>query len=110
LFIRILNGLLLRQFYRKHFTLTINLPMMDDAQVQFSMQGMVSYTSAASVEDIANFYREKLTGLGWTQDSSMEYFDETGGLMVFNKDGSGLTISISVDNGETTVNLISDGN
>lgn len=81
-------------------------PMVDDAKVEFSMEGMVSYKSQKSVEEVVQFYREQLPPLGWTQDTTMEMVDETGALLMFKQDAKTLTLSISVEEGQLTVSLI----
>lgn len=83
-----------------------DLPMVDDAKVEFSMEGMVSYKSQKSVEEVVQFYREQLPPLGWTQDTTIETVDETGALLMFKQDAKTLTLSISVEEGELTVSLL----
>lgn len=74
-------------------------PMVDDAKVDFSMEGMLSYTSQKSVKEVVEFYREQLPPLGWKPDTTLEMVDETGALLSFKQEAKTLTISISVEEG-----------
>ncbi len=73
----------------------IDMPMMDDADVQFTMDGMASYTTQASIEDIVEFYKDKMSSEGWTYDDNASYIDETIAWIGFTKDG--LTFDVIVD-------------
>jgi len=45
-------------------------PLLDDAQDVMRMSGAISYTSAASLDQAAQFYREKMTAAGWTEQKA----------------------------------------
>lgn len=70
----------------------IDFPMLDDADVQFSMEGMSSYLTNASGDEIVAFYNSKLIADGWTTDESMNFQDETGGWLSFTKDNISLDV------------------
>lgn len=83
-----------------------DLPMVDDAVVDFAMEGMVSYTSGKTVDEVVAFYRNELPALGWLADTSFEMVDETSALLSFTKDGADLTLSVSAEeDGGITVAL-----
>ncbi len=88
----------------------IDLPMMDDANVEFSMAGMTSYTTSATVDEVIDFYRTELAKMGWENDPAQDLLSESGGFLEFTKDGS--SISLIVDNsagdGTTSVTLLTE--
>ncbi|MFQ5576486.1 MAG: hypothetical protein ACE5G8_05795 [Anaerolineae bacterium] len=85
-----------------------DLPMLDDADVQFSMAGMVSYYTAAGVNQVVEFYRAQLPPLGWTADTSFEMVSDDGALLNFTKEGVELTLSVNrEDDGRVNVSLFS---
>jgi hypothetical protein len=43
-------------------------PLLEDAEVQISMEGMVAYGTEAAPGDVLKFYQDKLKGLGWEEE------------------------------------------
>lgn len=83
----------------------IDLPMLDDANVGFSMAGMTNYTTSATVDEVIEFYRTELEKLGWEHDSAQDMLTETGGFLAFTKDGTTLTLIIDNSAGDGTTNV-----
>ncbi len=90
--------------------MNIDLPMMDDANVEFSMAGMTSYTTSATVDEVIKFYRTEMAKMGWENDPAQDMLSESGGFLEFKKDGS--SISLVVDNsagdGTTSVTILTE--
>jgi hypothetical protein len=42
-----------------------DVPMPEDAKIDFSMRGMVSYKTALSVDEVAKFYETEMPKQGW---------------------------------------------
>jgi hypothetical protein len=82
----------------------IEFPMMDDAEVEFAMEGLVNYYSNASIEAIVEFYRQQLPAQGWTPDTSFEFVSEDSALLTFKREGVDLTISLGLE-GDGRVNV-----
>ena len=85
-----------------------DFPMLDDAEVQLSMGGMLNYFTAASVQDTAAFYKDKLPAAGWSFDASSEFTTEDSAMLSFTKDNKELSLIIGTeDDGKTNVTLMS---
>lgn len=86
------------------------VPMMDGAEVQFSMAGMTSYNVTADPADVIDFYRTQLADLGWSNNPDVDFTDETGGFLEFTKDGTTLTVIVdnSAGDGTTSVSLLGE--
>ena len=61
-----------------------------------------AYTTAKEVQD---FYRERLTQLGWSQPFDNP-FDAAGGTLVFRKERSSLAITVTASEGSVAVLLV----
>ncbi len=83
-----------------------DLPLMADAAEVISMAGFTSYTSAGSIADVLQFYRDQLPPLGWAEDENVSFSDDTTGMLMFNKDNQTLLLTLSVEGGSTTVGLV----
>jgi hypothetical protein len=84
-----------------------DLPMLDDAEVQFSMGGMLNYFTATGVQDTVTFYKDKLPAEGWALDGSFEMVTEDSAMLSFKKDNVELSLIIGVeDDGRTNVTLM----
>ena len=84
-----------------------DLPMLDDAEVQLSMEGMLNYFTAASIQDAAAFYKDKLPAAGWNFDASAEFTTVDGAMLSFTKDNMELNLIIGKeDDGKTNVTLM----
>ncbi len=87
--------------------LETELPMMEDAEVEFSMPGLVSYYTEASIPEVADFYRQALPAQGWTADTDTEYVSEDTGLLSFTKDNMSVMVSLTLEeDGRVLVNLV----
>jgi hypothetical protein len=79
------------------------VPVMPQATAgqEFTENGtnIYSFKASATAQEVQDFYKDKMTALGWNQSFSMPGGSE-GGFMAFQKDSSFLTIVItSSDNG-----------
>ncbi len=85
---------------------TANLPLPDDADVQFSMAGMMNYYTAQSPQAIADFYKTELSD--WTAEDTMEMIDDTSLLLSFtNADQTvNLMIAGQIEDGRLSVSVI----
>ncbi len=85
----------------------IGLPMMDDAEVQLSMEGMINYYTAVGVQDVVAFYKDNLPAEGWAIDDSFEMVTEDSAMLSFKKDNLDLSLIIGVeDDGRVSVTLM----
>jgi hypothetical protein len=69
------------------------IPIMPQATAgeEFSETNTYSFRVNATAADVQEFYDTELTALGWTQPFEVP-LEADGGLLLFEKDGSGLTI------------------
>ena len=79
-----------------------DIPMLPDADVEFSSAEFNSYRTASSVADAAQFYQDEMPKQGWTADADNMVFDENA-LLHYNKGGEVADVIISSDAGGTTV-------
>jgi len=79
-----------------------DIPMLPDADVEFSSAEFNSYRTASSVADAAQFYQDEMPKQGWTADSGNMVFDENA-LLHYNKGSEVADVIISSDAGGTTV-------
>jgi hypothetical protein len=77
----------------------IEWPLMADAEVDFAMEGLVSYLSSSTIEDVVEFYKAELPDQGWTADDSSEFVSEDTAMLSFTKDEETLSLIISNDEG-----------
>ncbi|RME43394.1 MAG: hypothetical protein D6796_13170 [Caldilineae bacterium] len=83
-------------------------PMMDDAEVQFSMQGMLNYYTHATLGEVIDFYKSELAAQGWTANADAEYIGDDTALLTFSKDGEELNLTLNVEaDGRVNVTLVS---
>jgi len=83
-------------------------PMMDDADVQFSMQGMLNYYTSATVGEVIDFYKSELAAQGWTANADAEYIGDDTAFLTFSKDGEELTLTLNIEaDGRVNVTLVS---
>ncbi len=83
----------------------VDIPMPDDAKVDFSMAGMTSFTTASSVQDMIDFYKKEFGAMGWANDESGNFIDVSGGMMEFTKDGNSIQVIIDGSSGDGTVSV-----
>lgn len=82
------------------------VPVMPQASAgqEFSKNNTYSFKANVTVEEVQAFYKEKMAALGWTQPFDFPVQGE-GGLMVFEKENSTLTITITSSEGSVVVLL-----
>lgn len=82
------------------------VPVMSQATAgqEFSENNTYSFKANVTVQDVQNFYKEQLTAQGWSQPFDFP-LEAEGGLMVFQKDDSTLTITITSSEGSVVVLL-----
>ena len=84
-----------------------DIPILADAQVEFSTPGLISYTTASSLANAARFYQEEMPKQGWTAVEGNTVLDNNA-VLNYNKGGDTANIVIGSDESGTTV-LISIG-
>ena len=82
-----------------------NLPTMADATAIDSQPGVVTYTTASNVADVAAFYTSELDKLGWKQTNEAT-IDKPVTNLDFIQGAASLTVSISTDADGTTVTIV----
>jgi hypothetical protein len=84
----------------------MGIPIMPQATAgqEFSEQNTYSFRVNATTTEIQDFYTEQLTTLGWEQPFSFP-LEAEGGIMIFQKDESALTITIISSEGSLVVAL-----
>jgi len=84
------------------------IPIMPQATVgqEFNENDtkIYSFKASATAKDVQDFYKEKLTSLGWKEPLDMPVGTE-GGIMTFQKDNSTLIITITFSEGTVLVML-----
>jgi hypothetical protein len=80
----------------------VDAPQLPDASNVASNLGVLTYDSATSVQDAAAFYQQKLPDEGWQAAGEPSITDESA-LLAFERDSQSLTVSISSENGITTI-------
>ena len=82
------------------------IPVMPQATAgqEFGENNTYSFRAEATVQEVQEFYTETLAGLGWEQPFGLP-MESAGGLMVFQKDDSTLTVTITYADGTAVVLL-----
>ena len=84
------------------------IPIMPEATAgqEFTENGnnLYSFKANTTAKEVQDFYKDKMTALGWQQSFSMPGGSE-GGFMAFQKDNSFLTIVITPSEGSVVVLL-----
>jgi hypothetical protein len=81
-----------------------DLPMLDDANVEMAMTGMVNYITGKSVQDAWKFYKDALAAAGWAlQATTID--TATNVMATFTKDDKTLQLIIADEGGKTRVIL-----
>jgi hypothetical protein len=79
-----------------------DIPMLPDADVEFSSAEFISYRTASSVADAAAFYQNEMPTNGWTADEGNMVFDENA-LLQYTKEGDTADVIIGSDEAGTNV-------
>lgn len=75
-----------------------DIPMLPDAEIEFSMRGMVSYTTASSLKEATDFYKKEMPANGWRAAKDGETILEDFVLLNYSKGADKANIMISRDN------------
>lgn len=81
----------------------LDYPILDDATDLFNMFGMISYTTAVSVDEAIEFYQNEMAELGYTYSEGESFIFGSTAMLVFNSSGGSVSINISESEGETSV-------
>lgn len=83
------------------------IPIMPQATAgqEFSENNTYSFKANVTAKEVQDFYNAELPALGWNQPFSFP-LEDAGGILVFEKDGSNLTITITSSEGSTLVLLL----
>jgi hypothetical protein len=77
-----------------------DIPIMDDATDLFAVEGMVSFATSQSLEEVTTFYDAQLATQGWTKgESGMP------GMYTYTKGDRTVTFFLSEDAGKTSVSF-----
>jgi hypothetical protein len=79
-----------------------DIPMLPDAQVEFSSTGMTSYRTGSSVEEAAQFYEDGMPKNGWKAGEGNTILPE-GTFLSYTKEGETATVIIGTDENGTSV-------
>ncbi len=91
-------------------TSEIDLPIMDDAEVEFALEGLVSYTIQGDIADVVEFYKAELPQQGWSLQADSEVVSEETALMTFTKEDEELSLVVSKEeDGSLSVVLSTEG-
>jgi hypothetical protein len=82
------------------------IPIMPQATAgqEFSENNSYSFRVPVTVKEVQDFYKEKMTALGWNQPLDLP-LAESGGIIGFQKEGSVLTLTITSLEGSVVVLL-----
>jgi hypothetical protein len=79
-----------------------DIPMLPDAQVEFSSAGMTSYRTGSSVEEAAQFYEDGMPKNDWKAGEGNTILPE-GTFLSYTKEGETATVIIGTDENGTSV-------
>ncbi|PWH13613.1 MAG: hypothetical protein DDG58_13750 [Ardenticatenia bacterium] len=79
-----------------------DIPMTEDAKIEFSMPGMVSYTTALSIDAVTKFYETEMPKQGWklAEDGKIQVEDWVA--LTFTKGKDEASVMISKEEGKGT--------
>jgi len=84
----------------------VDAPLLPDATDVLSVPGLLNYNTVTSLSDVVVFYQTQLPIWGW-QPSNSPPTNETGALLNFTRSDQQLSVIIGVDDGSTSVNILS---
>jgi hypothetical protein len=82
----------------------VDAPQMADASDLVSAPGLLTYTTASTIQDAAAFYQQELPKLGW-QSAGESSVTEESALMTFDRDAETMVVSMTLQNGTTNVQI-----
>ena len=74
---------------------SVDLPMMPEANIDLAMEGMVSYTVDAELNDVVEFYQTELANAGWTPKEDESFVSAETAILGFSKEGANLNLIVS---------------
>jgi hypothetical protein len=84
-------------------TNTGDMPVLEDAEEVMSMAGFTNYYTQAAIADVVDYYRQELPAMGWIENAGPAYTDESNALLNFEKDGQTLMLTVTLEDGRTSV-------
>jgi len=88
-----------------------SLPVLNDADVQVSVPGMLNYYTAAGIDDVVSFYKNQLPAAGWTFDDDLDMVVDGSAILTFYQGNAQLSVLINrEDDGRVNVTLMMESN
>jgi hypothetical protein len=86
-------------------------PVLNDADVQVSVPGMLNYYTAAGIDDVVSFYKNQLPAAGWTFDDDLDMVVDGSAILTFYQGNAQLSVLINrEDDGRVNVTLMMESN
>jgi len=79
-----------------------DIPMLPDAEIQFSSPDFITYKTASSVKDATEFYETEMVKQGWESSGDSFVMEDTA-MLSFEKDGATASIMIGAGDEGTDV-------
>ena len=80
-----------------------DIPILPDAEIEFSSADFITYKTASSVKDATEYYETEMVKMGW-ESSGDSFVVEDTAMLSFEKDGA--TASIMISGGEQDTDVI----
>ena len=77
-------------------------PIMPDATDMTTMQNMVTYTSASSLDDVLAFYKEQMPANGWSETGD-SFTSEGTAMQSYTKEGVTVSLTLTEQDGKVSV-------
>jgi len=77
-------------------------PIMPDATDMTTMQNMVMYTSASSLDDVLAFYKEQMPANGWSETGD-SFTSEGTAMQSYTKEGVTVSLTLTEQDGKVSV-------
>jgi len=81
-------------------------PIMPDATDMTTMQNMVTYTSASSLDDVLAFYKEQMPANGWSETGD-SFTSEGTAMQSYTKEGVTVSLTLTEQDGKVSVLIMS---
>jgi len=79
-----------------------DIPILPDAEIEFSSPDFITYKTASSVQDATEFYETEMAKQGWESSGDSFVMEDTA-MLSFEKDGATASIMISAGEQDTDV-------
>lgn len=79
-----------------------DIPILPDAEIQFSSPDFITYKTASSVKDATEFYETEMAKQGWESSGDSFVMEDTA-MLSFEKDGATASIMLSAGEQDTDV-------